>query len=183
MKNTMHAHADRGFDLYETPRVAVDALMRVEPLPKHIWEPACGRGAIAKPLREAGHNVVASDLVDHGWSGRHVEFDFLSQTQARADCIVTNPPFKHANEFVRLAVLRAPKVVMLLRLAFLESERRRDIIGPGLARVHAFRNRLPMMHRDGWTGPKATSSTAFAWFVWERDHTGPIEIHPVSWDR
>lgn len=38
--------AERGHDLYETPACAIEALLRVEPLPHQIWEPACGRGAI-----------------------------------------------------------------------------------------------------------------------------------------
>jgi hypothetical protein len=60
-----HASADRKDDLYETPDVAVHALMRVEKLPHRVWEPACGRGAIVRVLRAAGHTVVATDLVDY----------------------------------------------------------------------------------------------------------------------
>ena len=44
----------RGDDLYETPAVAVDALLRVEQLPHWLWEPAAGRGAIVNVLRAAG---------------------------------------------------------------------------------------------------------------------------------
>ena len=54
--------AERGLDLYETPSVAIEALLRVEQLPHHIWEPACGRGAIVNVLRSAGHSVVATDI-------------------------------------------------------------------------------------------------------------------------
>ena len=52
----------------------------------------------------------------------------------------------------------------------------------GLARVHVFRNRLPMLHRDGWTGPRASSAIPFSWFVWDRDHRGPTVIDRVSWE-
>jgi hypothetical protein len=76
-----------------------------------------------------------------------------------------------------------PHVVMLLRLAFLESERRTGILeGRGLARVHVFRKRLPMMHRDEWQGRKANSGMAFGWFVWNREHNGPATIHRISWE-
>ena len=73
--------------------------------------------------------------------------------------VVTNPPFKIGDEFVSHALaLGVPKVVMLLRLQFIESERRSAILDDGsLARLHVFSNRLPMMHRAGWEGPKATS--------------------------
>jgi hypothetical protein len=58
--------AERGLDhLYETSPVAVQALLRAEPLPTHIWEPASGPGAIARVLRAAGHQVLATDVVDY----------------------------------------------------------------------------------------------------------------------
>jgi hypothetical protein len=43
-----HSLSERGLDLYETPAVAVEALLRVEKLPHRVWEPAAGRGAIVK---------------------------------------------------------------------------------------------------------------------------------------
>lgn len=181
------SHAERGDDLYETPVEAVEAMLAVEPLPHHIWEPACGRGRIVERLRQRGHHVVASDLNDYGCPHSESGVDFLSVGQSSIDveAIVTNPPFKIAGKFVEHALFMAPKVVMLLRLAFLESERRTGILEGGqLARVHVFRNRLPMMHRDGYAGPKTSSSAvAFAWFVWDRFHTGPTELHRLSWRR
>jgi hypothetical protein len=185
-----HPLSERGNDLYETPAVAVAALLRVEKLPNRIWEPACGRGNIVNVLRAAGHEVVATDLVDYGvpitppgYYGR----DFLLETRlpAGTEAIVTNPPYKAVEEFTAHALeLAPPMLVLLLRLAFLESERRCNILeGTGLARVHVFRKRLPFMHRDGWTGPKANSGMAFAWFVWSRGYAGPTTIDRISWER
>jgi hypothetical protein len=175
---------DRGHDMYETPPVAVEALLRVERLPHHLWEPAAGRGAIVKVLRNAGHAVIASDLIDYGEPTHFHRRDFLMERKAPegTEAIVTNPPYKLAAEFVTHALQLCPLVVMLLRLAFLESERRRGVLDAGtLARVHVFRNRLPRMHRDNWNGPRASSSIAFAWFVWSRDHQGPTTLNRISW--
>jgi hypothetical protein len=182
-------YATRGHDCYETPRVAVEALLRVEQLPHWIWEPACGRGAIVNPLRAAGHEVVATDLINYGLPitpPGYYGVDFLAQRGAPKGCeaICTNPPFRAAEAFVAHALELSPLVVMLLRLAFLESERRCAILeGRGLARVHVFRKRLPMMHRDGWQGRKANSGMAFAWFIWQRGHAGPATIDRISWER
>ena len=60
-----HALKDRKDDLYETPACAVHALMRVKSLPRYIWEPAAGRGAISRILRAEGYTVTTTDLVAH----------------------------------------------------------------------------------------------------------------------
>jgi hypothetical protein len=179
-----HTHAERGLDLYETPAVAVEALLRVEQIPHRVWEPAAGRGAIARVLREHGCAVIASDIYDYG--GLDFVGDFLAQEQTPAgcDCILTNPPYQIAEPFVAHALERAPLVIMLLRFAFMESERRCNILeNRGLARLHVFRKRLPMLHRDGWQGPKANSGMAFAWFVWIRHYVGPTFVDRISWER
>lgn len=187
--SAQHALKDRGNDLYESPPEAVRALLAVEAVPSVVWEPACGPGSIVRVLRESGRQVYATDLVDYespdqdcaGW-------DFLMEQQCPigVEGIVTNPPFKNVGEFVAKARALVPYTAMLLRLAFLESERRRDILeGGDLARVYVFRNRLPMMHRAGRgiveVGRKNSSALAFAWFIWDRAHKGPTELHRISW--
>jgi hypothetical protein len=178
--------ADRRDDLYETPPEAVRALLGVETFPSGaIWEPACGPGAIARVLRAAGHEVWATDLVDYDSPDQDQHgIDFLMEHGSAPyfiGSIITNPPFKLATEFVRHALLLCPRVYMLLRLAFLESERRTSILDSGwLRRVHVFRKRLPMMHRAGWDGPRASSAIAFAWFCWDRAHKGPTELRRLS---
>jgi hypothetical protein len=176
-----HPNVDRGADLYETPAIAVEALLRAEKLPHWIWEPAAGRGAIARVLRDAGHAVIASDLIKH--EGLHFVADFLKTKKAPTHCdeaIVTNPPYQRAGEFALHALDLVPRVYLLLRLAFLESARRTELIERrGLRAVHVFRKRLPMMHRDGWKGPRASSAIAFAWFCWSREHRGPTVIDRI----
>jgi Protein of unknown function (DUF3102) len=181
---TAAGHAERGVDLYQTPAAAVHALLEVEPLSGTIWEPACGPGAIVRVLRDAGYRVAATDLIDYGCPDARGGVDFLTQTEPPegAMTILTNPPFMHADEFVRRALSLCPRVIMLQRLTFLESERRCDILDGGdLARVYVFRNRLPMIHRDGWDGPRIDSSAmAMAWFVWQRGHQGPATIDRIT---
>ena len=180
----MHPYAERGRDLYETPPGAVRALLDVEPLAGPIWECACGPGSIVRTLRAAGHRVIATDIESYGCPDSLGGVDFLAQTVALkgATTIFTNPPFTHADDFVRHALKLVPRVIMLQRLAFLESEGRSDILDGGkLARIYVFRNRLTM-HRAGWDGPKIDSgAVAFAWMVWNRDHNGPATVHRISW--
>ena len=55
--NGRHTLAERGLDLYETPAVAVEALLKVEQIPHGVWECAAGRGAIAKVLQASTSEV------------------------------------------------------------------------------------------------------------------------------
>jgi hypothetical protein len=180
-----HSYEARQVDLYETPPCAVEALLKVEKLPKKIWEPACGPGAIVKVLRSRGHEVIGSDLLRYEDPTYFYGRDFLTEKLPQGcEMILSNPPFQLAEAFVRHAIKICPRVIFLLRLAFLESERRTDILeNAGLARIYVFRNRLPMAHRAGWTGPKASSAMAFAWFFWCWEYEGFPTVHRISWEK
>jgi len=179
-RTPLHLHPD---DCYDTPAAAVLALLGCESLPARIWEPACGTGNIVGVLRGAGRRVVATDLNDRGCPSSRAGVDFLQRRRITADAIVTNPPYALAERFVAAAIERAPLVIMLLRLAFLESMRRAPLLDGGqLARIHVFANRLPMMHRAGWKGRRASSAIPFAWFVWDRAHRGPATVDRIRWE-
>jgi hypothetical protein len=176
-----HPHADRAHDLYATPPSAVEALLRVEKIPWRTWEPAAGRGGIARVLRAHAIEVVASDIALYDFE---LDFtgDFLTQDRAPpgVEALVTNPPYKlcgRSAPFVAHALDLVPHVFLLMRLSFLESASRSEILERrGLRTVHVFRNRLPMMHRDGWIENKATNAMPFCWMVWSRDYTGPTTL-------
>lgn len=188
---------ERGNNLYETPVEAMRALLALERFhaAPGILEPACGRGAILRPLEDAGYDVAISDLVDYGTATRDGECqqiaDFLASESTGRD-IVTNPPYGDVlNAFVAhaLRVHRPRKMALLLNLNFLcgfdDPNRCFAMDENPPARVHVFSRRLPMMHRDGWDGPQASSSMNTAWFVWEIDrhgrYGGPATLNRVDW--
>lgn len=181
-----HAYVQRAHDLYETPIPAVRALLQVEPLTPRVWEPAAGRGAIVRALNNWGYDVVATDVMayDGAIPGILVR-DFFSFTRAPRGCkvILTNPPFKDADKFIRHGLSLVPKVVVLLRLAALEGVGRSDLIDHHLHRVWLGRERLSQMHREGWAGPKLKETPLpFAWFVFAHAEThGSIQLQRMSW--
>jgi hypothetical protein len=190
MARIKHPQKDRGLDFYQTPPQATLALLRAERLPHGIWEPHCGHGAIAEVLLDAGHAVFASDVEYRGYQHQARTGDFLKtgRVPRNVDGIVMNPPFATAAIHVRHALSMCPYVCALLRLTFLEAGNEKTEAGRArlwcldrghLARVHVFTSRLPMMHREGWTGKIATSTTAYAWFVFDGDHTGPTTLHRI----
>lgn len=177
--------AERGLEFYRTPIEATRALIAIEGerLPNGIWEPACGDGAIARALIDTHRWVYSTDVADRGYGCGKI--DFLNSTFSNCcTAVVTNPPFSLAQEFVDKA-FSFPSVhycALLLRLSFLESQKRKEWFQANPpARVHVSSRRLPMMHRDGWDGPKSTSTLAHAWFIWLRGYDGPPQLRWFDW--
>ena len=170
-----HPQAVRGLDLNETPACADLALMRAEALPRHLWEPAAGRGAIARELRAAGHIVTTADIVER---------DFRSTSWRRpedaeaAGCtaIVTNPPYGRAvlDPFVRHALDLSPRVYLLLRLSFLEGTGRPTSWNRAASRGFTF-SAIACRCCTGTIGPDRGHATPSltAGSCWVRDHSGP----------
>jgi hypothetical protein len=168
-------------DFYPTPAPGTRALLASEKFDGGIWEPACGDGAISNVLKEHGYNVLSTDLFDRGYGESRI--DFLMEQRLLAPNIVTNPPFKMAEEFVRHSLnLGAEKVAMLLRLAWLEGSARKALFeSTPLARVHVASRRLSMARGGTDNGKGGGSMIAFAWFVWDQSHHGATELRWFDW--
>ena len=181
-----HCHANRGLDAYFSPPEAAASLLAIEHgrLPRRLWEPAAGDGAISSPLRAAGFDVVATDIADYGGEGIRTGVDYLSAAPPSAvEGIITNPPYRLAVEFAQKALTEVRYLALLLRTNFLESTARllpffRD--NPP-ARLWISSRRLPMMHWHGWAGPTAPSKTCFAWFVWDQRATEKCVVGWFDW--
>lgn len=187
-----HKDVARSHQLYETVPVATHALLKHERLPHGLWEPHCGKGALAEILLDAGHAVYCSDIVDRGYPHQHATGNFLKSTGCPqgVEGIVMNPPFAQAALHVQRALMICPFVVALLPLAFLEAGQQKTAAGRArlwvldrgwLERVLVFKERLPFMHRDGWQGKIASSNVPYAWFIFSGDHTGDATIRRISW--
>jgi hypothetical protein len=103
--NARSATALHPKDAYMTPPEAVRALMHFERLPASIVDPCCGDGRLLETLRFGGHIVYGSDIFDYGWP-HMVERDYLAAPMHMVEGlgIVTNPPFRLAEQFVRKAI-------------------------------------------------------------------------------
>ena len=153
-------------EFYPTPPDAVHALLSVwKPRYHHIWEPACGNGAISKVLVEHGYAPYSTDLYDHGYGVSGI--DFLETVEAEEKVLITNPPFSLAQSFVEHAFeLGMEQVALLLKLQFLEGQRRQPFFEKyPLKWVYVFSNRLKLT-RNGLPY-KNKGMMAFAWFVWD----------------
>lgn len=134
-------------------------------------EPACGAGHMAKVLKEYFASVKAADAYYYGYGDVRDFLTYPYETNA-VDWVITNPPFRLAEEFVlrSLSVARVG-VAILARTVFLESAGRyNDIFHANPPTKFAqFVERVPMV--KGRLDSKASTATGYAWFVWEKGHT------------
>ena len=158
-------------DMFPTPPWATRALCeglieRGFSLDKQTcWEPACGMGHMARPLAEYFEAVFSSDIHDYGHGNVQ---DFIAPYDGpTADWIITNPPFRLAEQFALTAIKRARSgVALIVRTAFLESVGRYErLFEPHLpAFILQFCERVPM-HR-GRLEQHGSTATAYCWIVW-----------------
>lgn len=131
-------------------------------------EPACGAGHMAKVLKEYFAEVRYSDAYHYGY-GPVRDFLTYPYEMNAVDWVITNPPFRLAEEFV-LRALRVARcgVAILARTVFLESSGRyREIFQTLPPTIFAqFVERVPMV--KGRLDSKATTATGYAWFVWDK---------------
>jgi hypothetical protein len=174
-KPTIKRFADLdGPDFFPTPAWATHALIDNEKFDGNIWESACGNGAMSGVLEQTGCKVISSDLFDRGYGDAGV--DFLKPGR-RAANIVTNPPYNAAEGFVQAGLEAADrKFALLLRLAFLEgANRQRTIFAEAPpSRVWVFSERITFYPAGAIQ--KGSGTTAYAWFVWDKDAPGATEL-------
>lgn len=149
-----------------------------------VWDPACGEGRVLRACHLTGILSIGSDIVRRD-SPKDLTVltpvDFLTDPPplfSSPAAIISNPPYRDAERFVRraLEIPHIQKVALVLRLAFLESTGRQNLFETTpLARVLVFRQRQSMP--PGGRGIKAGGGAiAYAWFVWRRDHVGPPTV-------
>jgi hypothetical protein len=163
-------------DWYQETPECVDRFLAAELLIGDVWAPACGAGNIPKRCIAHGLDAMASDLRDRGYGAPNVDFLRVCRT---VDNIVTNPPFKLAEAFVRHALTMAKrKVAIVARLSFLEGQSRRALFqSTPVSRIWVHSSRVSMP--PGGQGVQAKNgSVAYCWIVWDRDwHAEP----PLGW--
>lgn len=166
-------------DVYVTPSWCVRRLLEAWQVPAHslLLEPAAGDGAIIRAVK--GHPAgracpwVAVESRSHAapalqatGAETHIadflQWETLGSTQARVRAVVTNPPFAHAEAFLRRSRELCPtaQLVFLVRLGFLAGGKRRALWRDlGQPDVYALPDR-PSFTPDG-----ATDSADYCWIV------------------
>jgi hypothetical protein len=174
-KPTLKRFADLdGPDFFPTPAWATRALIDNENFRGEIWECACGNGAMSEVLKGTGNKIISSDLYDRGYGEAGLNF---LESGRRVPNIITNPPYNAAEGFVKSGLDQADKkFALLLRLAFLEGANRQRTIFTDAppSRVWVFSERITFY--PAGAVQKGSGTTAYAWFVWDRDASNATEL-------
>lgn len=170
-------------DFFPTPPWATRALCEhVIGLRGYVaLDPACGNGAMVRALSEYALAVGASDVHDYGWG--HVVHDFLMPYKppglGTTDWVITNPPFRLAEQFVERGLeLAEHGVALLVRSVFVEGVGRYERLYRDRppAVIAQFTERVPMV--KGRLDPKASTATSYAWIVWAKE---PVKETRLAW--
>lgn len=171
------------YDYYATDPRAVEMLLDLEEIRPIVLEPFCGEGHISKVLLNHGHRVISSDLIDRGFGFVNDVKDYKLKNN-NLYCrdklvldedfdIVTNPPYKHTNEFTEsvLNLLRPGcKLIQFLKLQFLETKGRRKLFEKyPLKKLYVSSSRL-VAAKNGDFSKEKGSAIAYGWFVWEKGY-------------
>ena len=141
-----------------------------------VWECACGAGHISEVLKQHGYNVKSTDLVDRGYGEVS---DFLKCSDTFNGDILTNPPFRHAVEFIRHGMqLISPgrKLFLFLKIQFLESKQRKQLFAEYPPRYVVVYSERQQTAKNAEFEKYSAASLCFAWFIFERGFTGRPEI-------
>lgn len=172
-------------DFYATDPVAIDKLATKFTIPHKVWEPCCGAGHLSERLKQMGHEVFSTDLIDRGYGDT---MDFLSWDadvhSGEFDCILTNPPYKYVKECVLKALSLLDDggyACFLLKTTAIESRSRYECIykfNPPRY-VFQFIDRI-LCAKNGdfeWSRKNlGAGAQAYAWFVWEKGYKGQTTL-------
>lgn len=165
-------HEREKHDYYATDPSAIDDLFKVHNFDQTIWECACGEGHLSKKMEEYGKDVFSTDLIDRGYGNGVI--DFLEYDMPWHGDIITNPPYKYAQEFTEKAMSildEGKQLAMFLKLTFLEGQKRRKLFEkypPKVIYVFSARKKCALNGDFEKTG---SSAACYAWFVWEKGFT------------
>lgn len=180
-----HSEGEREvLDYYATEPKAVKLLLEKETFNTNIWECCCGEGHISKVLEENGYNVLSTDIVERGYTKQKFTKDFLNTNKRNLKIdIITNPPYKKALDFVKKAiqvVAEGNKVVMFLKLTFLEGKARRKFFEENPPKKILVSSSRLNCAKNGAFEKYPSSAVAYAWFIWEKGFKGKPIIEWIN---
>ncbi len=169
MSSTLRGSSRSERDFYPTPAWCVTSVYQALDLPWPTLDPGAGNGGLLRPIKKLyprscmrgieiqgelaaaarvdGLDVRTGDGFAASWEGEH---------------ILMNPPYGAAEAWVKKAVKEASSALILLRLGYLGSQRRRAFWEATPPQALAVMSRRPSFTGTG------CDSADYAWFFWSK---------------
>jgi hypothetical protein len=172
-------YARNADDAYWTPEWCTEELLEAVKFRGPVWEPASGKNHIVTILHAYEYETISTDIKNYGWQNETI--DFLDPSKIHEpgflyNSIITNPPYKHVEGFIRNALNATQKckgqVAMLLRNEYDSASSRVDLFNQP-----PFYMKLVLTRRPRWSEQNTASPRHnFSWFIWDWQHTGPATL-------
>jgi hypothetical protein len=130
---------------------------------------------LSEDMKRLGHEVYSTDLIGRGYGDGCMDFLGIENFNQTEYNIITNPPYRYANEFIvkSMAILReGKKLALFLPIRYLEGKGRKEIFRvypPKVVYVSSSRLKCAM---NGDFDSMSGSAVSYAWFVWEKGFSG-----------
>lgn len=171
LSTTWHPENRAQDDFYTTDPKALRSFANYFELDKVVWEPACGTGNLSRVLESMCQKVYSTDLKDRGYGESGVNFLECDSVPDGVTSIITNPPYKLANDFIEHAMDILPvggTYIALMNLSYLAGKERYsriymyhylEAIYVHIGRINCWRN--DMRHAS-------SSPVNYAWYVFRK---------------
>ena len=162
-------------DYYATDPKAANFLLQLEDFKGSIWECACGEGHLSEEIKKHGFDVYSTDLIDRGYGNGVFDFLSIENTISIDHNIITNPPYRYANDFIlkALSIMKTgKKLALFLPIRYLEGKARKHIfLEHPPKKIYVSSGRIKCAINGDFDNMKG-SALSFAWFVWEKGYKG-----------
>ena len=170
-------------DFYATPISVIENLFNHYELKEgNVLEPSSGNGNFIKVIKEKyDNNITAIEIREeeqnnlNKYADEVIIGDFLKwQPNKKYKTIIANSPYSLALEFLEKCFEIADKdteIVMLLRTAFLESQKRYEFW-----QQHPVNKLYVLSKRPSFLQNGKSDATSYSWFVWDNSDKQEIKV-------
>jgi hypothetical protein len=164
-------------DYYATEPKALELLLELEDF-NNVWECAAGGGHLVDVLERYGILGKSSDIITRGYRSLE-QINFLEYRGQWHGDILTNPPYKYANQFIEQAMRllqNERKLALFLPIRYLEGKARKKLFSQYPPKnVYVSSGRLKCAMNGDFESMKG-SAVSYAWFVWEKGYEGETRL-------
>lgn len=168
-------------DLYCTNPIVLEKLLEYETFNKNVWECCNGLGHLSNVLIKNDYKVRKSDIINYNNDDTEI-IDFLKYNDIYSGDIITNPPYKDAEAFIKKAyqILEdGNKIALFMKINFLSSQKRYDLFQLYPPKVVYIMCKRYSCAKNG-DFENSHGTVDYCWIVFEKGYKGNTELKWIT---